>query len=123
MTTDFEKQLELMIPMMRQPDLHTRTSYTLRPARGYTVAKIALGFLLGVLVTYSFMQPNDSARETGPQETFMLVFDDSSLDQLRRPADLFQSVVRVPVPVPKLEIDIDQTQWQYGTLRNSLMRM
>ena len=121
MTTDFEHQLAQMIPAMRQPDLRTRTSYTLRPARGYTVAKIAAGFLLGVLVTYSFMQPNDSARETQLQETFMLVFDDSNLDQLRRPADLFQSVVRVPVP--KLEIDIDQTQWQYGTLRNNLMRM
>ena len=102
-----------MIPAMHPP--------TVRQAmRGQSVAKIALGFLLGVFATYYCMQPN-TARETPPQETFMLVFDDSQIEHFRRPADVFQSVVRVPVP--KLEIEIDQTQWQYGTLRNNLRQM
>ena len=120
MTTDFEQQLTQMIPAIRQPVARQRKPRT------YTVAKIAVGFLLGVFVTYNFMQPNESARQPERQETFMLVFDDSNLDQLRRPADVFQSIVRVPVP--KVEIAVpnwesDQTQWQYGTLRNELRRM
>ena len=109
-----------MLPAMRIPPP--------KGARTHSIAKIALGFLLGVLATYCFMQqPNsahDSARETQRQEAFMVVFDDKNLDQLRRPADVFQHVVRVPVPkvaVPHWESD--QTQWQYGTLRNSLRQM
>jgi len=113
MTTDFEKQLESMLPAMHVPPP--------KASRNYTFAKIAAGFLLGVFVTYCFMQPSNSARETQRQETFMLVFDDTNLENLRRPADVFQSVVRVPVQ--KLEIEIDQTQWQYGTMRNELRRM
>jgi hypothetical protein len=120
MTTTFEQQLEQMLPAMRIPPP--------KATRTHSLAKIALGFLLGVAATYCFMQPHDSthdsARETPQQESFMVVFDDKNLDQLRRPADLFQNVVRVPVPkvaVPHWEGD--QTQWQYGTLRNSLRQM
>jgi len=114
MTTDFEKQLEQMIPAMHP--IAVRKTAT----RGHSALKIALGFLLGVLATYYFTQP-DTARQTQPLETFTLVFDDSKIEHFRRPADVFQSVVRVPVP--KLAIEIDQTQWQYGTMRNSLRRM
>jgi len=113
---DFEHQLSQMLPAMHAPPPKT--------TRNYTVAKIALGFLLGVGATYNFMQPNDSAWETQPQESFMLVFDDTNLEHLRRPADVFTSVVRVPVlkvAVPSLVGD--QTQWQYGTMRNELRRM
>ena len=119
MTTDFEHQLSQMLPAIRDKEPKPKI-------RRQPLAMILLGFLLGVFVTYSFMQPNESARQPERQESFIVVFDDSNLDQLRRPADLFQHVVRVPVPqapVPRLEIDIDQTQWQYGTLRNNLMRM
>jgi len=122
MTTTFEHQLEQMLPAMRIPPPKT--------TRGHSALKIALGFLLGVLATYSFMQPHESAhnsaRETQRQESFMLVFDDKNLDQLRRPADLFQSIVRVPVPRVEIAVpnwEIDQMQWQYGTLRNSLRQM
>ena len=89
--------------------------------RQQPLAMILLGFLLGVGAMYCFMQPNDSARETQPQESFMLVFDDTNLEHLRRPADVFASVVRVPVQ--RMAVEIDQTQWQYGTMRNELRRM
>jgi len=114
MTTDFEHQLSQMLPAMRDKEPKPKI-------RRQPLAMILLGFLLGVFVTYSFMQPTDSVRKTKPQESFMLVFDDTNLENFRRPADVFQSVVRVPVP--KLEIEIDQTQWQYGTMRNELRRM
>ena len=111
--SDFEQQLAQMLPVMRQPAARQRTP------RMYSVAKIAAGFLLGVFVTYSFMHPNESAQQDKPQETFMLVFDDNNLNQLWRPGDVFQNIVRVPVP----KIEIDQTQWQYGTLRKNLPQM
>ena len=111
MTTDFEHQLEQMIPAIweRTPPQRIR----LQP-----FVTTLLGFALGVCVTYYFMQPNDSAQRREPQETFRLVFDDSHLEQLRRPADVFHCVVRVPVQ----RWDVDQTQWQYGALRNSLLQ-
>ena len=118
MTTTFEQQLEQMLPAMHIPPP--------KGARGHSIAKIALGFLLGVLATYCFMQMPESAQETQRQESYMLVFDDKNLDQLRRPADLFQSIVRVPVPRVEIAVpnwEIDQIQWQYGTLRNSLRQM
>jgi hypothetical protein len=118
MTTTFEQQLEQMLPAMRIPPP--------KVARTHSIAKIALGFLLGVLATYCFMQMPESAQETQRQESFMVVFDDKNLDQLRRPADMFQNVVRVPVPKVAIAVphwEDDQKQWQYGTLRNSLRQM
>jgi hypothetical protein len=111
MTTDFEQQLEQMIPAIRERTPPQRSR--LQP-----LVTTLLGFALGVCVTYSFMQPNDSAQRSEPQETFRLVFDDSHLERLRRPADVFHCVVRVPVQ----RWDVDQTQWQYGALRNSLLQ-
>jgi len=119
MTTDFEHQLSQMLPAIRDKEPKPKI-------RRQPLAMILLGFLLGVFVTYSFMQPNESARQPERQETFMLVFDDGNLDQLRRPADVFTSVVRVPVPRVEIAVpnwESDQTQWQYGTLRNELRRM
>ena len=114
---DFEHQLSQMLPVIRDKEPKPKI-------RQQPLAMILLGFLLGVGATYNFMQPNDSAWETQPQESFMLVFDDTNLEHLRRPADVFTSVVRVPVlkvAVPSLVGD--QTQWQYGTMRNELRRM
>jgi len=105
------------------PAIHVSPPKT---TRNYTVAKIALGFLLGVGATYNFMQPNESAKQPERQESFMLVFDDTNLEHLRRPADVFTSVVRVPVQraiVAVPDLVGDQTQWQYGTMRNELRRM
>jgi hypothetical protein len=116
MTTDFEQQLELMLPVMQMPSPKAVPSVRLQ-----SFAKIAAGFLLGVFVTYYCMQPSDTAHRPQPQESFMLVFDDTNIENFRRPADLLRSVTRVPVP--KVEIDIDQTQWQYGTMRNNLLRL
>ena len=111
-----------MLPAMRiPPPKRTRT---------HSLAKIALGFLLGVAATYCFMQPHESAhesaRETPQHESFMVVFDETNLDQLRRPADLFQNVVRMPIQKVAIAVphwEGDQKQWQYGTLRNSLKQM
>jgi len=110
MTTDFELQLEQMLPAI--------LASSPKKARSHSLAKIAVGFLLGVCVTYGFLQPNDAPQRAEPQETFMLVLDESNLDQLRRPADVFQLVVRQPVRVQPWEDD--QSQWRYGTLRESL---
>ena len=90
MTTNFEKQLESMIPVIRESSP--------KQTHHYSVAKIVLGFALGVLATYCFMLPNDSPQRPMPQETFTLAFDESSLERLNRPADVFQCVVRVPIP-------------------------
>jgi hypothetical protein len=115
MTTEFERQLQQMIPAMQNPT-ERQTS-----VRGYSFAKIAAGFLLGVFVTYYCMQPSDTVQRPAPQASYKLVFDETNIDQLRRPADLFHSIVRVPVQ--RVEIEIDQTQWQYGTMRNSLLQL
>ena len=114
MTTDFEHQLSQMLPAIREREPKPKI-------RQQPLAMILLGFLLGVGATYNFMQPTESARQPERQESFMLVFDDTNLEHLRRPADVFTSVVRVPVQ--RAIVEIDQTQWQYGTMRNELRRM
>ena len=101
-----------MIPVIRdrepQPQL-----------RLHSFAKIALGFILGALATYYWMQPGDVVQRPERLETFKLVLDDTNLQHLRRPMDVRHLVVRVPVPPPM----VGQEQWQYGTMRNSLLQL
>jgi hypothetical protein len=109
--TNFEKQLEAMIPVIRESQKQTHR---------HSVATTLFGFALGVLVTYCYMLPSDSPQRPIPQETFTLAFDESSLERLNRPADVFQCVVRVPIPKP-----IHESAPQYGAmmLRNDLLRL
>jgi len=109
MTTDFERQLEQMLPAVLD---------TTKPKQR-TFAKIALGFVLGVIATYVFMQSGDTPRQADWQARYTLAFDDTKLHEVRQPADMFRLVVRVPIQQPV----IDQTQWQYGTLRNNLLQL
>ena len=112
MTTDFEHQLSQMLPAIRErepkPTIHLQS-----------ITKIAAGFLLGMLVMYCYMSPSDSSQRVERQERFVLAFDDTKLQEVRHPADVFRFVVRVPIVIP----EYDQTQWQYGVLRNSLLNL
>jgi len=113
MPDDFEHRLERMIPAMRNRPPQPETK------RLHSAATTLLGFALGMLVMYCIMQPNDARRSAEPQETFRLVLDESNLAQLRTPADVSRCIVRVPIPKP----ETDQPQWQYGALRESLLRL
>ena len=112
MTTHFERQLEQMIPIIRKREPK-------QTIRLQSITKIAAGFILGMLVMYCSMSPSDSTRTVERQERFVLTLDDTKLQEVRHPADVFRFVVRVPIYQPV----VDQTQWQYGTLRNSLLNL
>jgi hypothetical protein len=111
MTQNFEHQLSQMLPLIREREATT--------TRLHPVALTLIGFVLGVCVTYSFMQPNDTPPNREPQNTYRLVLDESNLHEIQRPADVFRYVVSVPVQKP---VD-ESVQWRYSTLRNSLMQL
>jgi hypothetical protein len=121
---DFEQKLQQMIPLIREPFVCQTQPKGIRrelhwcELHGKSFAKIVFGFVLGVFVTYNMMLPNDSPQKTKPQATFAVRFDETELQQVRCPADIFRCTVRVPIQVPKDE----QTQWQYGKLREQLLR-
>jgi hypothetical protein len=115
MTTEFEQQLAQMLPVIRDNEPKPNV-------RLHSVAKIALGFILGVFATYYWMQPHHLAGtplNSTRQESFRLVLDESAVGQLRSPADLSRCIVRVPIPKPEAE----QAQWQYRVLRESLLQL
>jgi len=101
-----------MIPVMRESPKQTQH---------HSIATTLLGFVLGMFVMYCYMQPNDSERSPMPQKSFKLVFDESALENVRSPADVFQCIARVPIPKPIRE----PAPLQYGTmmLRNDLLRL
>ncbi|MCL2005688.1 MAG: hypothetical protein FWG73_05935 [Planctomycetaceae bacterium] len=107
---DFEHQLTQMVPVIREKEPK-------QPGRVHSVAKIALGFVLGAFATYCFMQPSDTEPRPERQATYKLVFDEANLQQLRRPMDVRHAIVRVPVP-PKEE----PVQWSYGVMRSGLQQ-
>ena len=111
---DFEHQLAQMIPVIREKEAEKETGMAVRI---HSIAKIALGFVLGAFATYYFMLPGDAEQKPQQQATYKLVLDEANLEQLRRPADVRHLIVRVPVPPPPRE---DTMQWRYGTLRSGL---
>jgi hypothetical protein len=113
MTHNFEHQLAQMLPIIREETPK-------QTVRLQSVTKIALGFALGMLAMYCYMLPSDSPQRVERQERFVLTFDDTKLQEVRQPVDIFRFVVRVPIPQPEYD---DQTQWQHGTLRNNLMQL
>jgi hypothetical protein len=100
-----------MLPLIRE-----KTPETKRPHSAITTL---LGFVLGMFVMYCTMLPNDSPHSPVPQESYKLVFDESALENVRTSADVSRCIVRMPIPKPI----VDQTQWQYGVLRESLLRL
>ena len=112
MTTNFEHQLAQMLPAIREREPK-------QTIRLQSITKIAAGFVLGMLVMYCYMSPSTAPQRVERQERFVLAFDDTKLQEVRHPADVFRFVVRVPIYQPV----VDQTQWQYGTLRNSLLNL
>ena len=107
---DFEHQLKQMLPAIRERESKPKTQ---------SITKIAAGFILGMLVMYCYMLPSDSSRTVERQERFVLAFDETKLQEVRHPADVFRFVVRVPIQQPVVE----QAQWQYGVLRNNLLNL
>ena len=110
--TDFEQRLQQMIPVIRDREPQPTV-------RLHSFAKIALGFVLGVFATYYCMQPSDAVQRPERQATYKWVLDETHLERVRRPIDIVHCIVRVPVPPPMAE----QEQWQYGTMRNSLLQL
>jgi hypothetical protein len=112
MTNNFEHQLSQMLPAIREREPK-------QTPRIQSIAKIALGFILGMVVMYGLMMPTDAPQRVERQERFVLVFDDTKLQEVRHPADIFRFVERVPIA----QVEFEQTQWQHGMLRNSLMTL
>jgi hypothetical protein len=110
--TDFERQLERMLPLMREKQPP-------QTKRLHSAATTLLGFVLGMFAMYCCMLPNEGKHSAEPHESYKLVFDDTRLQQIFQPADIFHCVVRVPIPKP-VET---QTQRRYGALRESLLKL
>jgi hypothetical protein len=111
MTTDFEQQLERMLPLMREKEPETN--------RLPSIATTLLGFALGMLVMYCYMQPTDSLCRVEPQQSFRLVLDESAIQHLRTPADVARYVVRVPIQ--KTGDRSLETEVRYSTLYSLLL--
>jgi hypothetical protein len=109
--TDFEQQLQQMLPLMREREPEAK--------RLPSLAMMLLGFVLGMVVMYCYMQPNDALRRVAPQPSYRLALDESAIPHLRTPADVAKYVVRVPVQ--ESEYRNQETGVRYSTLHSLLM--